>query len=83
MSNPDNGSTAAREGHAYFKTTPQRAEKGTAMSMIGDAKSVEVAKTARLKAARQQRDDTQSVLDAEAAAKVPAKKTRKPRKTSA
>lgn len=74
MSNEE--TPAARAANAYFKGTEERSTKGSAMSMISDAKGVEISKTARLKAAREERDEAQAVVDAEAKAKVPAKKPR-------
>lgn len=75
MSNDD--SAAVRAGHAYFKGTQEPYEKGSAMNLIDAAKDAQVMKTARLKAARLVRDEAQAVIDAEAVANAPVKKTRK------
>jgi hypothetical protein len=47
------------------------------LQIIDAAKDVEVAKTARLKAARQKRDDAQAVADTEIRANMPVKMPRK------
>ncbi|MBC8129337.1 MAG: hypothetical protein H7Y08_03320 [Rhizobiaceae bacterium] len=77
MMNSNDESAAVRAGHAYFKTTPERAEKGSAMSMIETAKEIENGKTAKLKAAREERDAVQAVADAGKAKKPAVKRTRK------
>ncbi|KQT61860.1 MULTISPECIES: hypothetical protein [unclassified Aureimonas] len=74
MSNED--SAAVKAGHAYFKGPQGQGEKGSAMTMIGEAKHAEISKTARLKAAREERDVAQAAAEAEAKAIAPVKKPR-------
>ena len=68
-------SPAVQAGHTYFRETPMRAEKGSAMSMIAAAADQTRAKNNRLKAAREARD-TAELAAAEAAPK-PVKRKRK------
>jgi hypothetical protein len=68
-------SPAVQAGHRYFRETPMRAEKGSAMSMIAAAADHTKAKNDRLKAAREARDTAEQAA-AEAAPK-PVKRKRK------
>ena len=68
-------SNAVQAGHRYFRTTPERAEKGSALSMIAVDREAKKAKTDRLRAARL----VHEAAEVEAAALVPA--PTKPAKT--
>lgn len=69
-------SPAVLAGHQYFRETPMRAEKGSAMSMIAADADKTRAKNDRLKAARIARDEAEQ-LAAEAVVAVPVKRKRK------
>lgn len=78
----DQPSPAVQAGHQYFRETPVRAEKGSAMSMIAaDADKTRV-KNDRLKAARVARDEAEQKALAEAPPKAPVKRKRKVAATS-
>ena len=70
-------SPAVQAGHQYFRETPVRAEKGSAMSMIAADADKTRAKNDRLKAARTARDDAEQQALAAAAAVAPLKRKRK------
>ncbi len=71
-------SPAVQAGHQYFRETPMRAEKGSAMSMIAADSDKTRVKNDRLKAARLARDEAERLtLAAAAAAAGPIKRKRK------
>jgi hypothetical protein len=72
----DEQSPAVQAGHQYFRETPMRAEKGSAMSMIAAAADQTKVKSDRLKAAREARDAAEQLAIAEAPPK-PVKRKRK------
>ena len=73
----EQNSPAVQAGHQYFRETPMRAEKGSAMSMIAADADKTRAKNDRLKAARVARDLAEQEALAAAPPKVPVKRKRK------
>lgn len=70
-------SNAVEAGHRYFRTTPERAEKGSALSMIAVEQDAKKAKTDRLKAARLVHEAAEQEAAATLAAAKPVKARRK------
>lgn len=70
-------SDAVQAGHRYFRTTPERAEKGSALSMIAVDRDAKKAKTDRLKIARLAHEAAETEAAAAVAAVAKPVKTRR------